>query len=516
MPRNKIIKLLSNLPRNKFFKLFILFLVFYFTFVLRAHNYDRVPTSNHLDEMLYAWSGLYLVETGTPVSWSTLDYPDRAQVYKGRISYKGGIPETYVTLYRPWLDEPPLFSLIVGSFAHFFGADRNDFVPSSYIRFPIIFISALTSVFIFLIARKVSGFWTGLLAMLIYGTVPIFVFASRTAMPENLIALFLVILIYLYLLYAQKLKPYLLLPIPFLIGFAGLSKPTGYFLLPIALFLTFLVISQTQNIKKALLSCIYITIAVIPFIAAFFAWGMFLDPEIFWGITGIQSHRPVGFGSLAWFFITPSFDTAIMRDSWYVFALLCSAYFVFQFSFKYQNYKEILFSKGIVIFAFVYWVMVVMISGGENDLLAWYRFPAIPFMAIMAAWGIQILVKKADFLAMFIAAGMLLGNKMLLVNPFRPNIQPMQYRLLFSGLMLPSVLAVVFKKDIFSTISRVLIILIIIVGVYLNTKFIYNAFEIICEAQTCPLVPSTWLSTLHYPLLWRLIELEPPYYPWEN
>ncbi len=91
------------------FKTIVFLAVFVFTFILRAHSYERVPTSNHLDEMLYAWSGINMIETGTPVSWSTLDYPKRAEVYKGMISYKGGIPEASVTLYKPWLDEPPLF-----------------------------------------------------------------------------------------------------------------------------------------------------------------------------------------------------------------------------------------------------------------------------------------------------------------------------------------------------------------------------------------------------------------------
>ena len=141
---------------SKILKVGAFILVLFFTFVLRAHNYDRVPTANHLDEMLYAWSGIYLIETGEPVSWSTLDYPKRSEVYKGRISYKGGIPEAYVTLYKPWLDEPPLFSLIVGYFAHLYGADRNEFVPSSYIRVPVIIFSTLTSIMVFLIARVVS------------------------------------------------------------------------------------------------------------------------------------------------------------------------------------------------------------------------------------------------------------------------------------------------------------------------------------------------------------------------
>ena len=142
--------------KNRWFKILIFIFIFVFTFILRAHNYEKTPGALHLDEMLYAWSGIYLIETGVPVSWSTLDYPKRAEVFKGIINYKGGQPETSVTLYKPWLDEPPLFSLIVGFFAHINGAARTDFIPSSYIRIPSIIFASLVSIFIFLIALSSS------------------------------------------------------------------------------------------------------------------------------------------------------------------------------------------------------------------------------------------------------------------------------------------------------------------------------------------------------------------------
>src|SRR5207244_2495429 len=100
----------------------------------------------------------------------------------------GDIPKASVTLYKPWLDEPPLFSLLVGYFAHINHANREEFVPSSFIRIPMVILGTLASFLIFLITKKLSGFWTGVLAMIIYGITPIMVFGSRTALPENLIA----------------------------------------------------------------------------------------------------------------------------------------------------------------------------------------------------------------------------------------------------------------------------------------------------------------------------------------
>jgi 4-amino-4-deoxy-L-arabinose transferase-like glycosyltransferase len=485
--------------RLSYLKVIVFIAVLVFTFILRTHNYERVPTAANLDEQLYALSGIYLVETGTPVSLSTLDYPKSAEVFKGIISYKGGDPKAGVTLYKPWLDEPPLFSLLVGWFAHIYGANRNDFVPSSYIRIPMVLISTLTSIFVFLIAKKIGGFWQGILAMLVYGTVPIMVFASRTAMPETLIAFLLTFMVYLLMLFWQKPNFWYIAPIPLLVGIAGLSKPTGYFLVLLALYFTFAKLYKINQIRKAFRYCIYLIIATIPFIAAYFLYGMHYDAGIFKIIYSIQSYRPVGFGSLAWYFITPAIDTVIIKDSWFVFCLISAVYFIFVANDDLKRFVTI---------SFVFSVAVVMFTGGQSDLLAWYRYPSYPFLAILGAWGIEFLIKKANFFATFFAAGMLLGSRTLLVNAFRPDVSPNAYRFSFSSLMLPSLANTIVNKDWLKVISRLIIVGVVVVGLWFNIKYIYNAYELDCESKTCSMVPTTVLSRIYYPFIWRLFVLK--------
>lgn len=486
--------------KRKYFRFLIFLIVFSFTFILRAHNYEKTPTSNHLDEMLYAWSGLYLWETGTPVSWSTLDYPKRAEVFKGKIDYKGNPPEASVTLYRPWLDEPPLFSLIVGYFAKLYKAEKTDFVPSSYIRLPVVLFAAATSIFIFLVARLVSTYWMGILSMVVYGITPIMVFGSRTALPENLIALIYIIIAYLLLKFLKNPLFRFIFPLPFLIGIAGLSKPTGFFLILICLPIVFKKIFNVKGFKAALLSCAYIAIFTVPFIVAFILYGLHYDAEIFRIITSIQSLRPVGFKSLAWFFVSPAYRTEVLVDSWYVFTLLSAAYFTF-------SPKEGL-KKMISIF-FIFWVAVVMLTGGEGDLLPWYRFPSFPFLAILGAWGIKLLVEKANLFTSFLTAGIMLGGRSLLVNAFRPNIQPLEYRFIFGLLMLPSIIWSIFNYWWLQKIMKIIIVVLIVIGGYFNVVYIYNEFELSCQSISCQRVPTTFLSTLHFPFIWRWIVVSP-------
>lgn len=494
----KMKKKLTDILNDKRFRSIAFIAVFLFTFILRAHDYERVPSPNHLDEQLYAWSGLYLIETGTPVSWSTLSYPERSKVFEGVISYKGGEPSASVTLFKPWLDEPPLFSLLVGTFAHSFGADRNEFVPSSYIRMPVVVVAGLTSIVVFAIATLTGSFWVGILAMLVYGTVPIFVLGSRVAMPENIIAFLFSLTLLLLILFKKKNKGIYLWPVPILAGIAGLSKPTGFFILPIAIYFVFNKLYKDKKTSQAVKYIVYFVIAAIPFVAAYYWYGLHFDKEIFWLINAIQGSRPAGFSSLAFILTTPSIGTAIMRDGWLIFGLL----FAFSLFFKKMNENE-----NFIAISFVYWLIIVMLSGGENDLLAWYRFPIYPLLAIIIAWGIKYLIENPNFFTTFITAGLLLGNRKLLVNAFRPNLPVTIYRTLFVGIMAIPVLQTVFRKDNLVKITRVIIVGIVIAGFILNIKYIYNAFTLECENITCPMVPTTPLSTLYFPVLWRLFSL---------
>lgn len=148
-----------------------------------------------------------------------------------------------------------------------------------------------------------------------------------------------------------------------------------------------------------------------------------------------------------------------------------------------------------------------MLSSGEGDLLAWYRFPALPLLAILGAWGIQYIFERADFFASFLGVGFLLGSRSLLVNAFRPNVSSGTFRLSFSALMTPSLANTIFNKTWLKKISRLIILVVVIVGMWWNVKYIYNAYELNCESQTCPMVPTTILSNLHYPVIWRFFVL---------
>ncbi len=493
------LKDLRKLGNNNFFKIGILILVLIFTFILRVHNYDRAPGLGQLEELAFGWAGIYLIETGSPVSWSTLDYPDSSLTYSGEVNLNGSDPKVFVDLYRPWLDQPPLFSLLSGGSAHFFGANRNAVLPTSYLRFPVVIIAFFTSVLLFLIARKVSGFWTGVLTILVYGTTPMFVLSSRMAVPENLIGCIYLLIIYLLLKFREKPKFSLLLIIPFLIGIAGLSKATGFLIAPLVLY--------EVIVKKYYKSAAFIVLTVAAFVGLFIYYGIYFNADIFWRLMEIQSTRPVGFSSLGFMLATPSFDINVFYDNFYIFCLVSAMFFLF--GYKLTNALKLDDAKRFVLFSLVYGIIIVAFSGGQQDLLAWYRFIFMPLFAITGAWGIIYVIKNISFVTTVVAVLLFLGNRTLLVNPFRSNLSPMSFRLIFSALVLPSLFYEWFDKKNLEILSRVVLVGALIVGIYMNVIYIYNVQEITCESQSCPIGPATPLSRTHFPFFWRFFVLQP-------
>jgi len=477
--------------KSQIAKIFLFLLVFLFTFILRASGYERVPEYGHLEELQYGWAGINLVETGSPVSWNPnpREIEKKNIIYSGPISDEGKQTTVHVTLVKPFLEEPPLFSLLVGYTSHLFGADRTKIISPAYLRFPMIFIAAATSILIFFLGRKLFGYWIGLLAMLFFGTIPIFLFSSRFAIPENLIAFFYILSILLVVYFLEKPRIWLFLPLLFLPGLAGLAKPTGFLIAP---FVSFLLLK-----KDFWRHAIVILLALLPFIAIFLIYGFHFDAKLFGEVLRTQGTRPVGWSALTFILATPAFDIKWFFDGWYMFFLLAALFFLIQPA-QDKNIK-------LLAFACLYWILVVIFSGGEQDLLPWYRFPMFPFLAILGVLLIREFFQKPDFFRTSILVGFFFSARYYLSNPFRPNVTPNMFRFYFLLLVLPSLAYLVWKKKWLLWLMQAIIIFVLVAGTFLNSKLIYSYFPISCESLKCPIGVSTTLGRLYFPILWRIL-----------
>ncbi|MDD4026874.1 MAG: glycosyltransferase family 39 protein [Candidatus Shapirobacteria bacterium] len=481
--------MLNILKNIKFNGRYLVFgVLFLFLLILKFHNYDRVPDSAHAEELLYSWSGINLIETGVPMSWSTLDYSKENLMFDGIV---GDLKGVYLPakLYKPWLDEPPLFSLMSGGVAHLFGDDRDKLIPTSHSRIPTVLASVVTMFLVFWVGYKFYSFNVGILAMCFYGITPIIVFGSRMSVPENIIALAVTASLLLMKSYMRKPKLFYAFIFGIFSMLLGLMKPTGFFLAPLCIYFAV----KNKRWKDILI----ITGFVILGIGLYILYGYMYDWELFKSIVAIQGGRFAGWTGLAYVLNSPSFDIFTLFDGWYVFGLFFALFFSFQ--------KKMGKNTKLLSMFFFYWLVMSVISGSEQDLLPWYRYPFFPMLSIFGSLGLVWVYKRANFFTMVFAVGLLLSSRYYLANDFRPTTPPNVYRIVYFIALIPSLLSFLNKSTLAKKISRWILIVFVILGFYFNAKYIYSAFEIRCENKTCPFSQSTLLSKTKLPFFDRFL-----------
>lgn len=445
----------------------------------------------HLEEYAYSWSGIQLIESGVPRSWSPARKAlSQDTAFSGKIV--GFDTELNVDILSPWLELPPLYGLLSGGVAHLYGANRWSILPAAYIRLPALFFAFGTTIILFLLAKKLFGFWLSMLATTIYSLTPLFVFSQRLSVAENGITFCYILVIFLTVLFLEKQKWYLLLPLPILIGLAGLMKQTGFL---IVFFIIFL-LAKNRLWKEA----IFVLLGVLWFVGILFAYGWAVDWNLFSQINLQQSNRPVGFLGLPFLLTSPGYSLDFFYDGWYVFSIFAAVYLaITKFSDKHIQ---------LISMAFIFWAMVVVFSGGQGDVLLWYHYPFFPYLAISAAIFLLEIIRQPNLFTSILAIGLLLSGRSFLSNEFKAQIDPMKFRLLISLLATPAILYFLFKKSILEKLVKIVLIGVIIVGLFLNTQAIYSAFPIASESKSFPYGPGTFLSSIHLPFFWRFLLIQ--------
>lgn len=134
---------------EKKIELFLLSLILLLAFGARLIHYDQFPVYGETqDEVAWTWLGSSLLKEGVPSAWS------KFSAYEG-FEYKRIVG--FGSLVRPFLDHPPLFSLIPG-FVHLATSEWSQIPSVRVIRFPMIFLGTLNVFLLFLVAKKNVSF----------------------------------------------------------------------------------------------------------------------------------------------------------------------------------------------------------------------------------------------------------------------------------------------------------------------------------------------------------------------
>ncbi|HBC73199.1 MAG: Glycosyl transferase family 39 [Candidatus Amesbacteria bacterium GW2011_GWB1_47_19] len=484
------------MTRKRIFSTAAVLLVLIFLFIIRVHNYGRWPLAGHADEQNYGWSGLGLIETGRPVGWSQHNiYPKSWTFFDGLLGKEEDIP-VGVKMVRPWLDEPPLYSLLSGGVAHLYRDKLLSVLPVSHIRLPSIIFGLCTTLLLYSWGKKWFGPGFGLLPATLYTLTPIFLFGSRYSLPENGISFLFILSLYLFTFYdhrKQNSRSNILLLIGIVIasGLAGLMKPTGFLI--IFLFAFFL--ARYKHWKKAFL----IVLGIFPFVGAFLGYYLWQGGDFAWTILRIQGFRPSGWSSLGYVLSTPYYSTSneTFYDGWYIFILVSSlAILILKNSHPKVRYLTT---------SIVFWMTVIVISSGEQDPLGWYRYPLFPLFALTGSLAVIEAIKKPNLLWALLAIGTWLSSRFYLHNAFMPTTSSLTFKALVILFFLPFLSYEIFPSHLLNRLRQCTLLVLLTVGLYFNAAYIYSVYDIRCEAVSCPIQVENRLSQLRVPFFWRFL-----------
>lgn len=347
------------------FKYILIAFILLIGFLLRFHNYTVWPRHGAtFDEFAWTWLGINLIQEKVPMSWS------RHPQYKDPkiIKYQGAM----FALVKPYLEHPPLFGLVAGSFAMINGAKDMYDVTLQRIRPLALILGVLSIAMLFLLVKELYGVNAALLASLIYATIPTIVIGSRIVQNENFL-----IPSWLFSLYA--LAKYFKTGNKSMRNIAVLTAAimplakVPWIVVPISLSL---ILAFKKHWKESF-SAFGISILIF---SLFIIYGIYYDKNLFFGLFGFQMTRyDLSFNGLLAVFTDPLAVDRYYLDGWIYFGYIS----IFMISRDFKKHIFILFP--------ILSYLLIFVFGIPNELgHGWYRYPFYPFLAI----GITLFLKE--------------------------------------------------------------------------------------------------------------------------
>ncbi len=363
-------------------------------FGLRVIDYDRIPPfAETQDEFFYPWSGMTFLQTGKPVAWSW--FP----AYKARtiVNYWGA----QYPLVSPWVEKPPLYSLITGIWVLLHNERALNQVRLSVVRVIPVFLSLGTIFLTGLLAKRVFSPIVGLVAALIYSTIPSMVMASRLSLTENLLTPIMILTLYIFL-GEEKSKIWF----PVLIGLgcalAILTKDIGM-ALPVVLGIFYIL---QRNWKGLLIIGICSSIAIIihPLMGFYYDWSLFKNVMLDYRIAHSLSGLPQLVTTLFQFPVVGSKEHLFPDGGMLMGYLLfftspfwllkneqTRSFSMVKFNWLPKSFKLPMLDNNwkteiLIGVPLVYFVLLSMLASGEGwSYFGWHVYPLFPFLTILMA-----------------------------------------------------------------------------------------------------------------------------------
>lgn len=347
--------------RFHFVPALLFFFVLILSFSLRIHHYATWPRLGAtFDEFAWTWQGMSILQEGVPQSWSYHPH------YKERKLVT--IQQANFILVRPYLEHPPIFGLVAGSFALASGQTDFSTIALSKMRVLSLLLGMISVVLVYWLAMLLYGKKVGLLAAVMYGVTPTVAIGSRLVQNENFfIPVWLGMLILLWYYLKTKRIVYRTM-VGLLGGLLILSKIPWI----AGVFSAAAILWFAQRIKDAL----WVLFVALGVGSLYIFYGMHYDKEVFMGLMGLQLNRyDITFSGIYSLWLKPLLADRYFLDGWIYWGW--AALFLL--------FREIKKHQFIVFAALSYFLIYIL---GIPDELGhgWYRFPFYPFLSIAAAY----------------------------------------------------------------------------------------------------------------------------------
>lgn len=443
---------------------FCIILISIFGLFLRFIDYDKVPPFDVTkDEFFYPWAGMTLISEGVPKAWSLFDaYPS------GEIVYKWG---TWYRIVSPWVEKPPLYSLLAGSWMLLNGVRDLFDVRLSILRILPISISFFTIVLVGYLGQSYFGKKVGIIAALLYATVPTIVISNRISLVENLLTPIVLLAVYFFSRFINSnfRDRFFVFLIAVLCGFSVLTKNIGV-ALPIVIIGVLLIKKNYKDILKIGLITL-ISASVHPLMGLYYDWDLFINVMKDYQKALAFAGFPEVVSTIFRFPIVAHQWDKIFPDG----SMLAGFILLFSSPF-WLNTKDFIMKRRDYLYAFlgfpfIYIVLLSLLESGATlyTYFGWHIYPIFPFAMILLSKVMVNFWSKLDFfqfLFIFLIIGFSTVRFFLLLNVSALEL----WQLILSIILAGSVLIFFLRKDY----KRKLFLILFAVYLVVNVLVVFN------------------------------------------
>lgn len=386
---------MKSFVSNRYFWVIAVVAIVLLGFFVREIKLYEVPRLGAtFDEFAWTWLGMNLIQTGEPVSWSPHPQYENAQIIKHH--------SANFRLVTPYLEHPPFFGLIAGSFALLSGITDPLMVQLYHIRQLALILGVASIVLVYYFANLLYGRVIGLLSALLYSVIPTVVIGSRLVQNENFfIPLWIAGLICVWKALESKKRVFVIFSI--VISFLLVISKIPFMASGVSFFALYL-------FHKKYRYSLFMLLSVAVGFLAFYLYGSYYDEELLSALLRLQTQRyDLTYNSIFSLFEKPYLADRFFTDGWILWG------FISFFLLLIKDYRKHIF----IIVPFLTYFGIYMAGIPDEPGHGWYRYPFYPFLVVSMALFIKEYFNKNYFLTFLFVV--FIGTP-LFQNVFQPII----------------------------------------------------------------------------------------------